>query len=60
MFVSTGAVDLLKQSRRQQFFDTYILPMTDEARRLGLSEEDIDALIHRGFSHDPKNGESSL
>ena len=31
MFVSKGAVNLLKQSRRQQFFDTYIIPMKPAA-----------------------------
>lgn len=54
MFVSKGAVEKLTESRRQQFFDTYITRMVDEARRLKLSESDITALIHRGFlsSHD--------
>ena len=60
MFVSKGAVDLLKQSRRQQFFDTYIIPMTEEARRLGLSKEDIEALIRRGFSSDAGDSGASL
>ena len=50
MFVSKGAVEKLAESRRQQFFDTYITRMVDEARRLKLSESDITALIHQGFS----------
>lgn len=49
MFVSTGAVEILREKRKKEFFDKYILKLTTEAKRLNLSKDDIVAMIERGF-----------
>ena len=48
MFVSTGAVEIIRAKRQSGFFENYILPLKAEAKKLGLSEEEIIALIERG------------
>ncbi|HEX3021383.1 MAG TPA: GntR family transcriptional regulator [Lachnospiraceae bacterium] len=50
MFVATGAVDKLRQSRKEQFFDNYILSLIAEAKRLNLTSAEIKTMIERGFS----------
>ncbi|MBH1940691.1 GntR family transcriptional regulator [Mobilitalea sibirica] len=49
MFVSKGAVEKLKNSRKEQFYDHYIKNMLEEAKRLQLTREDIILMIERGF-----------
>ena len=49
MFVSKGAVQVLREKRKEQFYDRYIRTMIDEAKRLELSPQDIVDLIERGF-----------
>lgn len=49
MFVATGAVDKLREKRKQQFYDNYICSLISEAKRLQLSKEDINFMIERGF-----------
>ena len=50
MFVSKGAVQQLKKKRQNQFYDNYISNLIEEAKRLGISSDDIIATIERGFS----------
>lgn len=50
MFVAKGAVLQLKQKRQNQFYDNYVKGLIEEAKRLGISGEDIIAMIERGFS----------
>lgn len=50
MFVSKGAVQQLKKKRQNQFYDNYISSLIEEAKRLGISSDDIIAMIERGFS----------
>lgn len=50
MFVNSGATEKLQQKRKNQFYDNYISKMVEEARRLGLSAEDVKVLIERGFA----------
>ena len=45
MFVADGARELLRAERQQRFADTYVAPMLDEARAIGLSPEDVVDLI---------------
>lgn len=45
MFVSTGARELLLGERRSAFADRFIDPLIAEARTLGLSAEDLTALL---------------
>lgn len=50
MFVAEGAVQKLQKKRQDQFYTNYISSLIDEARRLGISSEDVIAMIKRGFS----------
>lgn len=52
MFVCKGAVDRLLDDRRNAFFDKYITTLVSEARRLGLSSDDIKEMIERGFNNE--------
>lgn len=45
MFVCTGAVDRIRHKRQQNFSRNYIFPLLSEAKKLGLSEDEIVALI---------------
>ena len=49
MFVATGAVDKLREKRKDEFFDTYIASLIAEAKRLKLTEVEIKSMIERGF-----------
>ena len=46
MFVAVGARDHLLTERRAAFADRFITPLIAEARTLGLSADDLTALIH--------------
>ena len=50
MFVAEGAVQKLRKKRQDQFYTNYISSLIDEARRLGISSEDVIVMIERGFS----------
>jgi GntR family transcriptional regulator len=45
MFVAPGARELLLGERRTAFASTYVEPLLAEAGKLGLSAEDLSALI---------------
>lgn len=49
MFVSVGAVEKLKAERQQDFQQTYVDKMCAEAKKLGISKNEIIAMIERGF-----------
>lgn len=49
MFVAAGALEKLKQLRKEQFFDSYITGLVGEAKRLGLTENEIIKMVERGF-----------
>ena len=49
MFVASGAVDNLREKRKDEFFDTYIASLIAEAKRLKLTEVEIKSMIERGF-----------
>lgn len=50
MFVSQGALQLLKEKRQDEFFQQYILPMVQEAKRLSIQPETLRDWIERGFA----------
>ena len=50
MFVAKDAVKKLKQKRQDQFYENYIGRVVEEARKLGISSDDIIAMIERGFA----------
>jgi DNA-binding transcriptional regulator YhcF (GntR family) len=49
MFVMEGAVEKLREKRRQEFYNNYICSLVAEAKRLQLTKEDIKMMIERGF-----------
>lgn len=47
MFVADGAKEKLLTQRKDQFLDQYLLPMIEEAKKLGLSKEDISNMMNQ-------------
>ncbi|WP_312810250.1 GntR family transcriptional regulator [Sedimentibacter sp.] len=47
MFVSKGAKDKLRDKRRKAFSDEYVVPMVQEASKLGISSDEIINLINQ-------------
>lgn len=52
MFVSTGAVKKLLTNRKNNFFDNYILTLMSEAKRLGITVDEIIDMIKGGNYHE--------
>lgn len=50
MFVSIGARSKVRQKRKDQYYDNYIVPAVSEARKLELPLTEILLLIERGFA----------
>ena len=50
MFVSQGALQLLKEKRQDEFFQQYVRPMVQEAKRLSIQPETLRDWIERGFA----------
>ncbi|WP_088103650.1 GntR family transcriptional regulator [Halalkalibacter urbisdiaboli] len=48
MFVSIGAKDIILAKRKKDFFIDYIVPLKNEANKLGLSCEEIIDLLQKG------------
>ena len=49
MFVSEGATNKLIEKRKDEFFDSYIKNLINEANKLNLKKDDIVHMIERGF-----------
>lgn len=47
MFVATGAKGVIVEKRRRNFFTDYVQAMLLEARKLGISREDLISMIER-------------
>ena len=45
MFVAAGAREKLLKQRRERFVDEYVVPLVEEAGKLGISDEEIFQLI---------------
>lgn len=52
MFVQEGAVEAVRAKREAHFAQSYLRPMLREARKLGLSLEDIEALLRKDAEHE--------
>jgi GntR family transcriptional regulator len=48
MYVATGARERLLAKRREQFFERYVLALLREAERLGITEDQVIAMIQKG------------
>lgn len=49
MFVAKGALENLREKRKEQFYESFISNLVEEAKRLNLSKNDIINMIERGF-----------
>lgn len=49
MFVVSGAVQKLKEKRQEEFYNQYILPLVQEAKRLDIEPAKLQEWIERGF-----------
>ena len=47
MFVAAGAKEKLMNKRKEVFVDDYIVPLVQEALKLGISEGEITEMINR-------------
>lgn len=45
LFVSQGARDKIQGERREEFREGYIIPMINEAHKVGVSKRDLVAMI---------------
>ena len=45
-------VEALRAKRREGFYDHFVASMIEEAKRLGLSWEELQRLIDRGFAQE--------
>ena len=52
MFVSPGAREKLRQTRRERFYQDYVQRMVREARNLGLTDQELRGLLERGMEED--------
>ncbi len=48
MYVAPGARAKLLEKRREQFFEQYVVTMLQEAEKLGITEDQLTAMIRRG------------
>ncbi len=53
MFVTSGATEKIRKKRQESFYEDFISPLVSEAQKLGLSKDEINSLIERGY----KNGD---
>ena len=49
MFVSKGASELIRQKRKDKFIDAYIRPMIDEGQSLGISGDELIAMVKKAM-----------
>ena len=49
MFVVSGAKGKIREKRKREFYEKYVVQLIDEAKKLGFSEAEITYLIRRGF-----------
>lgn len=52
MFVATGAQEILRAERRQQFIAGFVTPLIEESRALGLNRTEVLEAITAGFTQD--------
>ncbi|WP_099203719.1 GntR family transcriptional regulator [Scatolibacter rhodanostii] len=52
MFVAKGAAEKVRQNRQNNFLETYVKPMIEEAEKLNLSKDEIVGLVERGYKYE--------
>ncbi|AKG33936.1 GntR family transcriptional regulator [Paenibacillus durus ATCC 35681] len=48
MFVAEGARGKLMKKRREQFFDQYVMALMQEAKKLGITVDEVADMIRKG------------
>lgn len=48
MFVTEGARAKVKEKRKEQFFEQYVVTMIQEAEKLGITADQLTDMIQRG------------
>lgn len=48
MFVADGARAILLEKRKQQFFEQYVITMIREAKKLGISADQLTDMVRKG------------
>ncbi|MCM3598794.1 GntR family transcriptional regulator [Metabacillus idriensis] len=51
MFVAEGAKGILTLKRKEQFYETFILPLKKEAAKLNISVNDLKEMLEKGSGH---------
>jgi hypothetical protein len=49
MFVCKGARAKLLKQRHSEFFDDYVYPLVNEAKRLEIGSPELKIMIERGY-----------
>lgn|SRR5690625_621036 len=47
MFVTDHAKDILIENRKNEFFESYILPLKKEARKLNISDDQLIEMLNK-------------
>lgn len=48
MFVSVGAREMIRKKRKESFYQSFVVSLLDEARKLNIPIEEVIAMIERG------------
>lgn len=56
MFVAKGAKGLVREKRKAAFFEGYVTPLVREGKSLGLTVEELEAMLRRA----EREGEKEL
>lgn len=59
MFVCQGAHEKIMVKHKQAFYQSYLLPMLDEAKNLGLSREDVIGMLNTSNTKTTAEGRNS-
>ena len=51
MYVHTGAADKVRAKRRSAFDERFVAALVAEAKKLGLTKEQVVAMIEKGYGH---------
>lgn len=57
MFVAEGARAIVLKKRKTVFYEEYILPLKEEAEKIGLDKEELDRLLGRRESNENRTEE---
>ena len=51
LYVQTGAADKVRAKRRSAFDERFVAALVAEAKKLGLTKEQVVAMIEKGYGH---------